>query len=109
MPVRNYTNTERLDKLAERKRKLEAQYAQEKAKLRARSRKARTHKLVKLGALFELVNLVDTDPAVLLGILDQSHEYLHDAVTYQCLKDRGHAVMEERNALKQRRKDGSNS
>lgn len=107
MTARNYASTQRLDKLAARKRKLEAQYAQEKAKLRERSRKARTHKLVKLGALFELVNLVDVDPAVLLGIMDQSHEYLHDAVTYQCLKDRGHAVMDERNALKRKRKNGS--
>jgi|GEM_PF-3641116 len=109
MTLRNYASTQKLDKLAERKRKLEAQYAQEKAKLRARSRKARTHKLVKLGALFELVNLIDVDPAVLLGILDQSHEYLHDSVTYQCLKDRGHAVMDERNALKRKIKEGSDS
>ena len=107
MTAQTINASQKLVKLAERKRKLEVQYAQEKAKVRTKLRKARTHKLIKLGALFELVALDNTDPAVLLGILDQSHEYVHDSITFQSLKDRGHSVMEERNQTKQRCKANS--
>ena len=64
-------------------------------------RKARTRHLIQLGALFEIANLDQRDPAELLGILLKTAEIDPNDMKWQIWKDLGQET------LNQRKKDGS--
>ena len=52
-------------------------------------RKARTRHLIQLGALFEIANLDQRDPAELLGVLLKTAEIHQDDMKWQIWKELG--------------------
>ena len=59
-------------------------------------RKARTRHLIQLGALFEIANLDQRDPAELLGILLKTAEIDPNDMKWQIWKDLGLEVLKQR-------------
>ena len=59
-------------------------------------RKARTRHLIQLGALFEIANLDQRDPAELLGILLKTAEIDPNDMKWQIWKDLGQETLNQR-------------
>ena len=63
-------------------------------------RKARTRHLIQLGALFEIANLDQRDPAELLGVLLKTAEIDPNDMKWQIWKDLGQENLNSRKNLK---------
>ena len=63
-------------------------------------RKARTRHLIQLGALFEIANLDQRDPAELLGVLLKTAEIDPNDMKWQIWKELGLETLSERNQSK---------
>lgn len=74
------------------KAKKKAIYRKEKEK----SRKLRTRKLIEIGGLAEIADLVDFEKGVLLGILLQGKQLVDDEPTYRSLKKLGDSTLRYR-------------
>jgi hypothetical protein len=84
MAAKAGTPDDRLERLRDRKRKLDAQIHREMGKKRDQERKARTRRLVQYGELIEIAQLDQTDTATLLGLLlDGARRLEHDATQEQ--------------------------
>lgn len=86
----------RLKKLEEKKRQIEAQYSLEKAKLKEYERKARTRKLIEIGALAEIAEISTFEKEEILGAMIQMAELLRDEPTLRMLRAKGEDVLAER-------------
>lgn len=62
----------------------------------AKKRKERTHKLVQLGALFEVAGLDNHNPAALLGVLLKAAEVSTDDQKWDIWADQGQMVLNQR-------------
>lgn len=62
----------------------------------AKKRKERTHKLVQLGALFEIAGLDGHNPAALLGVLLKAAEVPADDQKWDIWADQGQSVLNQR-------------
>ena len=69
---------ERLQKLTEQKKALEAKIAQEQARFREQERKARTRRLIEYGGLVEIAALTELDKGTVLGLLLEGAQRLQD-------------------------------
>ena len=62
-------------------------------------RKARTRHLIQLGALFEIANLDQRDPAELLGVLLKTAEIDPNDMKWQIWKDLGQEILNARKSI----------
>ncbi len=73
-------------------------------KMNEEKRKLRTRKLIEIGGLADIANLVDLDKGAVLGILLQGSRLIEDEQTFENLKKLGDATLQERASS---RKNGS--
>ena len=66
----------------------------------SQKRKERTHKLVQLGALFEIANLDNHNPAELLGILLKTSELPQDDPKWALWREYGQQTLNQRKDTK---------
>lgn len=85
-----------LDRLEQKKKKVQTDLLKAKAKLKERERKARTRRLIELGGLVEIAGLSDTNRGALLGAMLEIFPILDDQTTYRNLKTRGEEILHER-------------
>ena len=103
---RTPTNTKHLNTLIKAERTADrAASAQRAAKKifteeQAKKRKERTHKLVQLGALFEIANLDNHNPAELLGILLKTSELPQDDPKLALWREYGQQTLNQRKDTK---------
>ena len=103
---RTPTNTKHLNTLIKAERTADrAASAQRAAKKifteeQAKKRKERTHKLIQLGALFEIANLDNHNPAELLGILLKATELPKDDQKWALWREYGQQTLNQRKDTK---------
>ena len=85
-----------LERLEQKKKKIQADMLKAKAKLKERERKARTRRLIELGGLVEIAGLGDINRGALLGAMLEISPILKDNTTYQNLKTRGEDILHQR-------------
>ena len=90
---------ERLQKLQEQKKELEAKIMREQVRLREQERKARTRRLIEYGGLVELAALTEVDPGTVLGmLLDGALRIQNDDDVARQWKTAGDRLLAERAA-----------
>lgn len=89
-----------LERLEQKKKKVQENLLKAKAKLKERERKNRTRRLIELGGLVEIAGLSDVNRGALLGAMLEISPILGDQTTYQNLKHRGEEILHERSRRK---------
>lgn len=103
---RTPTNTKHLNTLIKAERTADRAAAAQRAAKKifteeqAKKRKERTHKLVQLGALFEIANLDNHNPAELLGILLKAAELPQDDPKWALWREYGQQTLNQRKDTK---------
>lgn len=87
---------DKLKKLEEKKRQIEAQYSLEKAKLKEYERKARTRKLIEIGSLAEIAEISSFEKEAILGAMIHMAELLRDEPTLRMLRAKGKEILSQR-------------
>lgn len=85
---------QRLDKLMQQKKDVEAKISRERTQLRAQERKARTRRLVEYGTLVEMAELDHEDQATMLGmLLEGARRLKEEADMRRRWKEQGDGVL----------------
>ena len=93
---------DRIKKLEEQIAKKKAALIREKGRQSEKERKARTRKLIQIGGLAEVAELVDADPGFLLGHLMQAKDISPESGDWKRLKAKGDSVLKEREAARKK-------
>lgn len=96
----------RLKNLQERIAKLKQLEAQEKRREREKERKARNHRLIRVGALVEMIVGESIDRGLLAGLLEKNKDWFSAQVLEDeafSLKRRGDTLIAEREAENQKK------
>ena len=93
---------DRIKKLEEQIAKKKAALIREKGRQSEKERKARTRKLIQIGGLAEVAELVDADPGFLLGHLMQGKDISPESGDWKRLKAKGDSVLKEREAARKK-------
>ena len=91
---------QRLARLMEQKKALEAKISQEHGRLKERERKARTRRLIEYGGLVAIAKLDDTDKGTVLGmLLEGARRLTVDAAAQQRWKASGDKALRQMEAV----------
>lgn len=93
---------EKIKKLEEAIAKKKALLIREKGRLTEKDRKARTRKLIEIGALAEIAELLNSDKGFLLGVLLQARDISPTSSQFTELKSKGDEVLKEREVSRKR-------
>ena len=93
---------DRIKKLEEQIAKKKAALIREKGRQSEKERKARTRKLIQIGGLAEVAELIDADPGFLLGHLMQAKDISPESGDWKRLKAQGDSVLKEREAARKK-------
>lgn len=96
MTDKGEASTERIKRLEEQIAKKKALLVREKGRISQKERKARTRKLIEVGSLAEIAEVLDREPGFLLGVLLNARDISPTSAKFEELTDKGQTLLKER-------------